>query len=186
MRWRLVAIALVALYTREATANEHEADHDTNRLTIGLSATVFSNYPGSYSDLGVSSLVAKPLWLGQRNLHSQLELRGALSLGWGVETSHFYAGVAPQVGLSIFLGNTFGLEFHVGPALMAQVGERSVIGAGVFASGGYVFRPWDDDRRRIMLAITTQVGFYFASDPENDLAANAGALALGVAYETPL
>lgn len=68
---------------------------------------------------------------------------------------------------------------------MAQVGARSVIGAGLFASGGYVFRLWDDDRRRIMLAVTMQVGFYFASDPENDLATNAGALALGLAYETP-
>lgn len=178
-------IAIVALATREASANEHVTDRATNRLTIGLSATVFSNYPGSYSDLGAAGMVAKPLWLGQRNRHLQFELRGALFLGWGVEMSHAYGAVAPQAGLSLFLGDTFGLEFHVGPALMTQVGERSVVGAGMFASGGYVFRPWNDDRRRLMLAITTQVGFYFASDPDNDLATNAGALALGVAYETP-
>ena len=83
---------------------------------------------------------------------------------------HDFAGVGSTLALT---------------AVIAQVGERRVIGVGMFASGGYVFRLWDDDRKRLKLLMVMYNGGYFAPDPGNDLGLNANALGVAVAYETP-
>jgi hypothetical protein len=186
MRRCVVVGVLLAALPHRAIADNTDAARSTRRLSVGIAAAEFANYPGSFSDLGVAASLGKPLWLGRRYRHAQLDLSGTINLGWGAEANHAYIAAAPQVGVNLFLGSFFGLEFHVGPALLAQLGERSVVGCGLLANGGYVFRPWSDDRRRIVLALTMQVGAYFASDPENDLAMNASAVTFGLTYETPL
>lgn len=184
-RW-VVVLILVALHPRRVGADTEESARSTKRLSFGLAAADFANYPNSISDLGVAASIAKPLWLGYRHRHLQFDLSGMIVVGCGFEKRHAYVAASPQLGLNLFLGSLFGVEFHVGPTLVSQLGERSVVGAGLLGQGGYVFRPWTDDRRRIALMLTMQAAFNFASDPGNDLATNASAVTFGVAYETPI
>ena len=46
-----------------------------------------------------------------------------------------------------------------------------------------MFRFFEDDRRRLKLLVLMHVGGYFASDPGNDIGANASAMGIGLAYE---
>lgn len=54
-----------------------------------------------------------------------------------------------------------------------------------FSSSGYVFRFWNDDRRRLKLLVSMHAGGYFAFDAGSDLGMNANALGVGLAYEAP-
>lgn len=187
LRVRLLLLALLLPIPHgTATADDTSAGRDPSRLSIGFSAAVFANYPGAVSDLGVAGAVVKPLWLGRRYRYAQLDVGAILVGGWGTESGSAYVSLAPVSGLNLFFGDLFGFELRGGPALVAQLGDSTVLGGALLAQGGYVVRPWQDDRRRLKLLLTMQVGAYAASDPGNDYAVNASAFAVGLAYETPL
>lgn len=148
-------------------------------------AAVFASYPGAVADPGSAVTLSRPLWFGKRHRFSQWQVSTAAIAGWGSESGSAHLAIALVPRLNLYLGRVFGLELGVGPTIVAQVGSPSAIGGGLLASGGYVFRFWDDDRRRLKLTLTMQVAAYAARDPDNDCAANASAFGVGLAYETP-
>jgi hypothetical protein len=163
-----------------------EHGRDTDRLMVGAAAGVFANYPMSLSDTGVALFASKPLWLGNRYRFFQWAADANALAGFGTDYKHAYVTAGPQLGANFYLGSVFGLEFRAGLGGIVQIGDRTVGGIGFSGAGGYVFRFWDDDRKRLKLWMQMCSGFYVADDPGNDLAANAGAFTLGLGYETPL
>lgn len=163
-----------------------EHGRNTDRVMVGAAVGVFANYPMSITDPGVALFVAKPLWLGNRYRYFQWVVEANALAAYGTDYEHAYFALGPQLGANFFLGSVFGLEFRVGPAGVLQAGKRTVGGIGMSGAGGYVFRFWDDDRKRVKLWMQMCSGVYIADDPGNDLAANAGAFTLGLGYEAPL
>jgi len=159
---------------------------DTSRVQFGAGIGDYASYPMSMDDPGLALFVSKPLWLGNRYRFFQWALDANALVGLGYTTMNAYAAVGPQFGWNFYFGSVFGLEFRFGADGMLQAGPRTVAGVGFSGSGGYVFRFWKDDRKRLKLMMQMHVGGYFAEDPGNDLGANAGAFALGLAYEKPL
>ena len=94
--------------------------------------------------------------------------------------------LAASAGFDLFLGSVFGFELRIGVGGIAQLGEANVVGIVGGGRGAYVFRFWDDDRRRVALGFWMCNGGYLAADPDNDLGANAGVITLGLSYERPL
>jgi hypothetical protein len=163
-----------------------EDGRNTSRVMVGAGAALFANYPMSIEDPGVALFASKPLWLGNRYRFFQWAADINALAGFGVDYKHAYLALGPQVGPNFYLGSVFGLELRFGVDGMLQAGERMAAGIGLSGAGGYVFRFWDDDRKRLKLWMQMHYGFYIADDPGNDLATNAAALALGLGYETPL
>lgn len=163
-----------------------ESGRDTGRAMIGAAVAVFANYPMSIGDPGVALFAEKPLWLGNRYRFFQWAAEANAVAGFGTEEQHGYLALGTRFGPNFYLGSVLGLEFRFGVDALAQVGARTVGGVGMSGAGGYVFRFWDDDRKRLKLWFELHSGAYIASDPNNDLAANAGAFLLGLGYEEPL
>ncbi|HEY5946554.1 MAG TPA: hypothetical protein VIV40_13725 [Kofleriaceae bacterium] len=159
---------------------------DTSRVMVGAGGAVFASYPMSMEDPGVALFAAKPLWLGNRYRFFQWSADVNALLGVGTEERNGYLLAGAQFGPNFYLGGVFGLEFRFGLDGMVQVGEHSVAGLTIGGGGAYVFRFWDDDRKRIKLLMQMHFGGYFANDPDNDLGMNAGAISLGLGYETPI
>ncbi|MBE7454647.1 MAG: hypothetical protein HS111_39025 [Kofleriaceae bacterium] len=159
---------------------------DTRRLELSAQVAMFASYPGSFEDPGIALGVSRPLWLGVRHRFFQWAVDLGGHLGWGRDSEDLYLLVAPEVGFDLFLGGVFGFELRLGLGGMAQLGGANVAGVVVGGRGGYVFRLWDDDRRRVALGFTMRNGAYLADDPGNDLGANAAMFALGLSYEMPL
>jgi hypothetical protein len=195
-RARLVGLALVLAsstalaqpgMTDATTAPAPEGDgRDTDRVMVGGGIAMFANYPMSMEDPGIGIYLAKPLWLGTRYRYFQWAADVNALVGFGTDSMHAYAFVGPQAGFNLYLGSVFGLEFRWGLDGILQAGERTVAGFGFAGGGGYVFRLWDDDRKRLKLHTQIHFGFYAADDPGNDFATNAAALSLGLAYERPI
>ena len=191
MMFRALFVALVCAASVPAFAGsdplteaEREIARDSSRMTVAVAAVMFSSYPGSYEDAGPALYFAKPLWLGQRHRYLQWELDVGVLAGVGSQSRHGHVGVGPRFGVNVYLGSMLGFEMQIGPAFIAQLGRRQVAGVGIFASGGYVFRLWKDDRRRLKLLVIMYNGGYFAPDPGNDLGLNANALGMSIGYET--
>jgi len=180
MRW--IALACIAM---TASARADDSDRDPSRLEVGATLAVFASYPMSIEDPGGGVFAARPLWLGERYRFFQWVLDAHALVGFGTDSHHGHLALGPRAGFDLFLGSVFGFELRFGVAGVAQVGHRTVGGFGIGGGGAYVFRFWDDDRRRVKLAFSMLGGAYFADDPGNDLAANAGQFAIGLAYETP-
>ena len=172
--------------TDAVTPSIVEHGRDTDRVMVGAAVAMFANYPMSIEDPGAALFASKPLWLGNRYRFFQWVAGASALVGFGTDHDHAYVAVGPDVGANFYLGSVFGLEFRLGADGLVQAGKRTVAGLGIAGSGGYVFRFWDDDRRRIKLWMQMHFGVYIADDPGNDLATNAGAFALGLGYETPL
>jgi hypothetical protein len=184
-----IALALLLLSTTTALADDAttvDAGRDTARLSLSVSDAMFASYPQSIEDDGFALGVAKPLWLGTRYQYFQWDVDALVVGGMGGTSHSVYLGVGPQVGFNLYLGSVFGFELQMGLAGIGQLGSHSVLGAGFLGSGGYVFRFWKDDRKRLKLLVTLWEGGYFASDPGNDLGTNAMMMAVGLAYEMPL
>jgi hypothetical protein len=163
-----------------------DVGRNTDRVMVGAGFAMFANYPMSIEDPSLALFAAKPLWYGKRYRFFQWVADANALVGFGTDKLHAYAAVGPQFGANFYFGSVFGLEFRYGLDALVQVGARTVGGFGFGSSGGYVFRFWDDDRKRVKLWVQMRFGFYLADDPGNDLGANAGAIALGLGYETPL
>lgn len=163
-----------------------ESGRDTSRVMVGAAPAIFANYPMSIEDPGVALFASKPLWLGNRYRFFQWVAEASALAGFGTDHRHAYLALGPRFGANFYLGSVFGLEFRWGLEGLLQAGERTVAGIGLSGAGGYVFRFWDDDRKRVKLWMEMHSGFYIADDPANDLATNAGAFALGLGYETPM
>lgn len=183
MRW--AAFWCVVAAAQVARADVDEADRDPSRIEMGVSAAVFASYPMSIEDPGGALFAARPLWLGERYRFFQWVVDAHAMVGFGTESRHAHVSVGPRAGFDLFLGSVFGLEFRLEVAGVAQIGERTVAGLGLGGGAAYVFRFWDDDRRRVKLAIAMLAGGFVADDPGNDLGANAGRMAIGIGYETP-
>jgi hypothetical protein len=163
-----------------------DTGRDTNRVMFGAGLGVFANYPMSIEDPGIALFATKPLWYGKRYRFFQWVAEGSALVGFGTDKRHAYATVGPQFGWNFYFGSVFGLEYRVGIDGLLQAGSRTVGGFGMSGAGGYVFRFWDDDRKRIKLWMQMHFGAYLADDPGNDLGMNAGAFTLGLGYEQPL
>ena len=194
--WRMWRIAIVVWLAPAIAAarppgmtdtlpNAVLTGRDTGKVMVGAGGAVFANHPNSISDEGFAVFVNKPLWLGDRYRYFQWALDAAAVGGYGTNLHHGYVIAAAQFGPNFYLGSVFGLEFRFGAGAMMQLGERNVPGIVFSGGGGYVFRFWDDDRKRVKLWASMNFGGYLKSDPMNDLGANAGAMGLGLAYETP-
>jgi hypothetical protein len=159
---------------------------DTHRILLGVGGAVFASFPMSIGDPGIALVVGTPLWLGNRYRFFQwaAEVNGVV--GFGTDEKNAYVLVGPQIGPNFYFGSVFGFELRIGLDGVAQLGHRTVGGLALGGSGAYVFRFWDDDRKRIKLMMQMRSGGYFADDPGNDLGMNAGAFIGGLAYETPL
>ena len=184
MRW----VALLCFVATSAQADVHDAydaDRDPSRIEMGASAAVFASYPMSIEDPGGALFAVRPLWLGERYRFFQWVVDAHAMLGFGTESKHAHVAVGPRAGFDLFFGSVFGLEFRFEVAGVAQVGRRTVGGLGLGGGAAYVFRFWDDDRRRVKLAIAMLSGGYFADDPGNDLGANVGQMSIGLGYEMP-
>lgn len=147
---------------------------------------MFASFPLSIEDPGPNLIAGKPLWLGHRYRFFQWELHGLASAGYGTRSHHGYFSAGPQFGFELYLGPVFGFDIRLGPAAMMQVGARTVPALGFGSSGGYVFRFWKDDRKRIKLETVMNVGVVLARDPGNDVGTNAGQLGAALIYEAPL
>jgi hypothetical protein len=158
---------------------------DIDRVMFGAGVAVFANYPMSIEDPGFALFASRPLWLGNRYRYWQWVAEANALVGFGTEKNHAYAGAGPAFGFNLYLGSVFGLEFRWGAAGILQVGARTEPGIAVSGCGGYVFRLWHDDRKRLKLWMQEYMGAYFAPDPGND-APMAGAFSWGLAYEQPL
>ena len=187
-------VASVLLPTASANAREEspepspvaqdaDAGRETRRLVIGLAGVMFASYPRSIEDPGPALVLGKPLWLGARHQFFQWVLDAEVLAGFGTASRHAHLAVAPQFGFNLYLGSVFGFELRFGPTAILQAGHRTVVGLGLSGGGGYVFRFFEDDRRRLKLLVLMHVGGYFASDPGNDIGANASAMGIGLAYE---
>lgn len=170
----------------DARPRQPDPGRDTDRFMVGAGIGVFANYPVSIEDQGAALFVSRPLWLGNRYRFFQWVAEANALVGYGTDKQHAYAAAGPRFGANLYLGSVFGLEFRWGIEGLAQVGARTVGGIGLSSGGGYVFRFWDDDRRRIKLWGEMHMGAYFAEDRENDLGMNAGAFVLGLGYEEPM
>lgn len=162
-------------------------DHgrDTERAMFGIAGGVFANYPMSMEDAGFAVFGSRPLWLGNRYRFFQWVGEANAVLGFGTEQKHAYAAAGPAFGFNLYLGSVFGLEFRWGVAGLLQVGTRTEPGLALSSCGGYVFRLWKDDRKRLKLWVQQYMGAYFAPDPSND-APMYGAMLMGLGYEQPL
>ena len=158
----------------------------TDRATTGVGFGMFASFPMSMEDPAITLFAAKPLWLGNRYRLFQWVAEVQGTFAYGMSSQHAYAVAGPYFGWNLYFGSVFGLEFRFGVDAIAQVGERMVGGITFGGTGGYVFRVWKDDRKRLKLLIQQHAGFYFAEDPGNDLGTNAMAFAVGVGYEQPL
>ncbi len=170
----------------DALPKPRDTGRDTDRFMIGAGFGVFANYPVSMEDEGAALFGARPIWLGNRYRFFQWVAEVNALVGFGAKELHAYAAAGPRFGFNLYLGSVFGLEFRWGIEGIAQVGARTVGGIALSGGGGYVFRFWDDDRRRLKLWGEMHTGGYFAEDPENDLGMNAGAFVLGLGFEEPL
>jgi hypothetical protein len=158
---------------------------DTDRVMVAGGGAVFANYPMSMEDPGFALFVNKPLWLGTRYAFFQWALDASSIVGFGTYEKHAYLVGGAQFGPNFYFGSVFGLEFRWGLGGMMQVGERMAPAILLTGAAAYVFRFWDDDRKRVKLWLSMNFGGYLASDPMNDLGANAGVLGAGLAYERP-
>jgi len=166
-------------------APKPDTSRSTDRATIGVVGAMFANYPMSMEDAGLALVASKPLWLGHRYRFFQWVAALDAVVGFGHER-HGYAIAGPGFGFNLYLGSVFGFEVRVGLAGIAQLGERTVGGLLFTGNGGYVFRFWDDERKRLKLYMTQGGGGYLADDPGNDLGLNAAVFGVGLAYEQPL
>jgi hypothetical protein len=182
----LFATVIAGAATLAHAEPTHVDARDTDRLALGLAGVMYASYPMSIEDPGPALVATKPLWLGKRHRYVQWVLDGAALVGAGTQSKHAHLAIGPQVGTNLYLGGTFGLEFRVGVAGIFQVGSRTVAGLGLSGAGGYVFRFWDDDRRRLKVEIVMNAGGFIADDAGNDLGANASSFGVGLVYETPL
>ena len=159
---------------------------DTDRVQVGAGPVMYASYPMSIEDPAPAAFIAKPLWLGTRYRYFQWAIDANAVVGFGTASKSLHVSVAPQLGMNLYLGGVFGFELRMGPAGILQLGRDTVGGIGMTSSGGYVFRFWDDDRKRLKLLVHMQAGGYLADDPGNDLGTNAMAIGMGLAYERPL
>ena len=162
-----------------------DSERDTSRFFVTGGVLGFSNYPSSIGDLGPALGIGKPFWLGTRHRHFQWSLDTAGLIGHGLSLNNTYFAIGPQGGFNFYLNSFWGLEFRMGIAALAQMGSRNVFGVGIAGSGGYVFRFWRDDRKRLKLFLQMIGGTYFVKDPSNDLAMNASSFGAGIGYEVP-
>jgi hypothetical protein len=168
-----------------AGASAHDDARTTQRVHVAGGIGLYASHPMSISDPAPLLLVSKPLWLGARHSSAQWVADAAIAAGYGTESSSMHVAVAPRVGVDVFLGRMFGFELRVGPTIVAQVGPSSAAAVGMMAGGGYVFRFWDDDRKRLKLLVHLQAAGYLASDPDNDMFPNAMAMGMALGYEQP-
>ena len=181
-----IAVGQGPISTARADVRDaYDGDRDTSRLQLGAAAGVFASYPMSIEDPGGAAFAVRPLWLGERYRFFQWVVDAQAVLGFGTESKHAHVTLGPRAGFDLFLGSVFGFELRIGAAGVAQVGRHTVGGFGIGGGAAYVFRFWDDDRRRVKLAISMLAGGYFADDPGNDLGANAGSMTIGLGYEMP-
>ncbi len=161
------------------------AEPPARRVMLGVAGVVFASYPGSFEDPGPALVVGTPLWRGLRHRHFQWAWDGDVLAGFGTESKHVHVAVTPHFGFNLYLGSVFGFELRIGPAGILQAGEHTVVGLGGAGRAAYVFRFWDDDRRRLKLLLLMHLGGYFADDPGNDMGLGAAAMGVGLGYETP-
>jgi len=161
-------------------------DRDIPRVELAATGQIYASFPGSMTDEGFALTVAPTLWLSKRWRFFQWVADGFVQAGFGMRSAHVHTVFGARFGGNLFLGPVFGLELRVGAAGVAQLGKHTVGGAAMAGSGAYVFRFWDDDRRRIKLTMLFHAGGFFADDPGNDLGSNAIGMGLGLAYEMPL
>ena len=181
----LAALALTAAPAAAEVHARHDVDRDTSRIVLGGAAAVFASYPMSIEDPGGAVFATRPLWLGERYRFFQWVIDAQAVVGFGTGSKHAHASVGPRAGFDLFLGSVFGFELRLAGGGVAQVGRRTVGGFAVGGGAAYVFRFWDDDRRRVKLEMSFASGAYVAADPGNDLAGNAGQMVVGLGYETP-
>lgn len=168
-----------------APAHVDDTGRDIDRVMVGAGVAMFANYPMSMEDPGYALFASRPLWLGNRYRFWQWVAEANAIAGFGTEHKHAYMGAGPAFGFNLYLGSVFGLEFRWGVSGILQVGSRTEPGIGISGCGGYVFRLWQDDRKRLKVWIQEYMGAYFAPDPGND-APMAAAFAMGLGYEQPL
>ena len=186
MRRLVLACLVVATPARAEELNATlDLDRDTSRVQLGAAVAVFASYPMSIEDPGGALFVTRPLWLGERYRFFQWVLDAHALAGFGGHSHHGHVALGARAGFDLFLGSVFGFELRIEAAGLAQLGPHTVGGFGIGGGGAYVFRLWDDDRKRVKLAMSFLGGGYFASDPGNDLGGNAGRFSLGLGYETP-
>ncbi|MEJ7604620.1 MAG: hypothetical protein WKG01_42600, partial [Kofleriaceae bacterium] len=162
-----------------------DLDRDTSRVQLGAAVAVFASYPMSIEDPGGALFATRPLWLGERYRFFQWALDAHALAGFGTYSHHGHVALGARAGFDLFFGSVFGLELRFEGAGLAQLGPHTVGGFGIGGGSAYVFRLWDDDRKRLKLAMSFLVGGYFARDPGNDLGAGAGRFSLGLGYEMP-
>lgn len=132
--WRaLPVLAVLACGLAGATAAAQDQPfpygRDPARISLGLGAAMFASYPNSVEDPGPALALGKPLWLGERHRFAQWSTNLQLLAGYGTASQSGHVAVGPDVGLALYFGPVFGLEFRTGAAAIAQLGRRSVAGA---------------------------------------------------------
>jgi hypothetical protein len=172
--------------TEAQPTSSPDTSRNTDRLMVGVVGGAFASYPMSIGGPGVAVVASMPVWLGHRYRFFQWVAAADAVLGVGPAERNGYVIAGPSFGFNLYLGSVFGFEVREGLAGMGQLGERTVGGLVFTGNGGYVFRLWKDDRKRLKLYMTLAFGAYFADDPGNDTPLNAGVFGVGLAYERPL
>jgi hypothetical protein len=187
MRRIAIAVLLTSATAHADVTASAKDGRDTSRLSIGAGIAGFMALPESMSaDPTLGLVVAKPLWLGERHRYHQWAVDLSGLAGYMSSTDHGYLLLGPTAGINLYFGSVFGFELREGVSGMMQLGARTAAAAVLGGSGAYVFRLWADDRKRVKLQLTMNMGFYFAKTEPSDFAFSAGGGAVSVAYEAPL
>jgi len=180
----LFAACLVGVIGSPARAQS--PDESTARVAVTLGGGAFAAFPGSREVLGPALRIAKPVLVGGRGSVFQVRVDLASTTIFGLGDRSGVWEIVSLVGhLDIYLGTVFGFEFNMGVAGLAQLASPMAAGAGMAMGGAWVFRCWEDDRKRLKLELAAMVGSYFGDDEGNDLGLNAAGGMIGIGYETP-
>jgi len=183
----IVVAAFVVPVLGSPALRAQSPDESARRIAITLGVGGAAAFPGSLETSGPALRVAMPLLVGPRGDALQVRADVASTTVFGVGDRTGVWEILSLEGLvDLYLGPVLGFELHIGIAGIAQVASPMAAGVGLAGGGAWVFRFWEDDRRRLKLEFAGAIGGYFGDDPGNDLGMNAAAGIIGLGYETPL
>jgi hypothetical protein len=156
------------------------------RIMGGIGLGGFAEVGQGVGRGGPALVVSMPLFVGQRRRIFQwaysLDSEGV----WDHSARVGMIALGGTVQGRVHLGRIYAIHFGLGPMLSAQLGVRRSLG---LMPMNFVienaFRPFEDDRQRIVVGFRLGPGLWFKSSPGNDAPFGGGAIVYA-GYETPL
>lgn len=156
------------------------------RLMGGIGLGGFAEVGQGVGRGGPALVVSTPLFFGQRRRVFQWGYSFETEAMWDHSARVGMIALGPSVLGRVHLGRFYAIHIGVGPMLSGQFGVRRSLGLmPLHFVIENAFRPFEDDRQRIVLGFRLGPGLWFKSSPGNDAPFGGGAMVYG-GYETPL